>query len=361
MDSSTYCVIMAGGIGSRFWPLSTELQPKQFLDIFGSGKSLLQQTCQRFARMCRNENILVVTNMVHYDLVKEQLPHIPENNILCEPKRKNTAPCIVFASYKIAALTKNANIIVTPSDHLVTKEKEFYETMDIALAQSKKENCLITLGIKPDRPDTGYGYIQFDDRDNSSGHPEIKRVVTFTEKPDHKLAREFLDSGDFYWNSGIFIWNLDSIISALEHHLPKTSGIFKQASESFNTPKESAAITAAYDRVKNISIDYGLMEKARNVYMVLSDFGWSDLGTWGALFEHLPKDEKGNTRQSSDVRFFEAENNMVILPEGKKAIIEGLTDYIVVDANNALLICRKENEQKIKEMTAPPNPPQGGK
>ncbi|PCH97437.1 MAG: mannose-1-phosphate guanylyltransferase, partial [Bacteroidetes bacterium] len=276
MNKDTYCIIMAGGIGSRFWPMSTTDKPKQFLDILGTGTSLIQQTYDRFTRICPAENIYIITNDLYRQLVQDQLD-VKESQIICEPSRRNTAPCIAYGSYKIAALNPNANIIVAPSDHLILKEKAFQETIDSAIKKTVEAQCLITLGIKPSRPDTGYGYIQFDS-ENQDGPANVRKVKTFTEKPDIQLAQQFLDSGDFYWNSGIFVWTVQSILKAIETHLPEVNSLFKGGEGKYNTPDETEFIGGVYERCKNISIDYGVMEKADNVYVVLSEFGWSDLG-----------------------------------------------------------------------------------
>jgi len=341
---------MAGGIGSRFWPMSTTDKPKQFLDILGVGKTLLQQTYERFTNICPKENIFIVTNQQYNDLVIEQL-QVAEKQVISEPVRRNTAPCIAYASYKIAQVNPDANLVVAPSDHLILKEDVFQDIINLAFEKSNSENCLITLGIKPSRPDTGYGYIQFVE----TGQEEsalIKRVKNFTEKPDHKLAKEFLSSGDFYWNSGIFIWSVKSILSAMDTLLPEVSSLFKDGIDKYNTPEESDFIENAYQQCKNISIDYGIMEKADNVFVVLSDFGWSDLGTWGSLYDNLPKNGKNNAVIGKRVFMYDSNNCIVNIPDEKLVILQGLDNYIVVESNNTLLVCKKEDEQKIKEMVS---------
>lgn len=338
---------MAGGIGSRFWPMSTTERPKQFLDILGVGRTLIQQTYDRFANICPKENIYVVTNEIYRDLVIEQLQIDPEQ-VIAEPLRRNTAPCIAYASFKIAAINPDANLIVAPSDHLILDQQEYEKIMDLALNKAMAEDCLITLGIKPSRPDTGYGYIQFIEDKDESGL--IKKVKTFTEKPDRTLAKEFLDSGDFYWNGGIFIWTAKSIINALQNLLPEVYNLFKEGEGKYNTAEEASFITETYERCKNISIDYGVMEKAENVYVVLSDFGWSDLGTWGSLYDNLSKEDHGNAIIGKRVFMYDSSNCIVNIPEDKLVILQGLDDYIVVESNDTLLVCRKEDEQKIKEM-----------
>jgi len=344
---------MAGGIGSRFWPMSTSEKPKQFLDILGVGRTLIQQTYDRFANICPVENIYVVTNEVYKDLVIDQLQINPQQ-VIAEPLRRNTAPCIAYASFKIAALNPDANLIVAPSDHLILNQPEYEKIMGLALNQAMSEDCLITLGIKPSRPDTGYGYIQFIEANNEQSGL-IKKVKTFTEKPDLTLAEEFLESGDFYWNGGIFIWTAKSIMNALEGLLPEVYNLFKEGEGKYNTAEEAAFIANAYERCKNISIDYGVMEKAENVYVVLSDFGWSDLGTWGSLYDNLNKAEGGNAVVGKKVFMYNSSNCIVNIPDDKLVILQGLDDYIVVQSEDTLLICKKADEQKIKDMVSEVN------
>ncbi|MBL4754573.1 MAG: mannose-1-phosphate guanylyltransferase [Flavobacteriales bacterium] len=350
---NNYCIIMAGGIGSRFWPMSTSEKPKQFLDILGVGRTLIQQTYDRFANICPVENIYVVTNEVYKDLVIDQLQINPQQ-VIAEPLRRNTAPCIAYASFKIAALNPDANLIVAPSDHLILNQPEYEKIMGLALNQAMSEDCLITLGIKPSRPDTGYGYIQFIEANNEQSGL-IKKVKTFTEKPDLTLAEEFLESGDFYWNGGIFIWTAKSIMNALEGLLPEVYNLFKEGEGKYNTAEEAAFIANAYERCKNISIDYGVMEKAENVYVVLSDFGWSDLGTWGSLYDNLNKAEGGNAVVGKKVFMYNSSNCIVNIPDDKLVILQGLDDYIVVQSEDTLLICKKADEQKIKDMVSEVN------
>lgn len=344
---NTYCVIMAGGIGSRFWPMSTPSKPKQFLDILGTGKTLLQQTFDRFMQTCEPEKVFVVTNEKYKYLVSDQLPQIPEENILCEPLRRNTAPCIAFAAYKIKKANPNATIVVSPADHLVLKEDSFTETIKLAIEQARNNSSLITLGIKPSRPDTGYGYIQFMDEDS---HPDkrVKKVKTFMEKPSIELAKQFISSGDFYWNSGIFIFNSKAIINAFDDYLNDLHQIFSEGNEALNTSSEKAFIEQAFEKCPNISIDYGIMEKASNVDVVLADFGWSDLGTWGSLYTHLDKDSNNNGVVGDQVNLHETKDTVVHIQGNQKAIIQGLEDYIVVLANDTLLISKKSEEQRIK-------------
>ena len=344
---------MAGGIGSRFWPKSRTSLPKQFIDIMGTGQTLIQMTYSRFLKLCPKENILVVTHSSYKHLVKEQLPELSDNQILCEPARRNTAPCIAYANYKIAELNPNATVIVAPSDHLILKEEEFVKAMDVAINQVRCESCLTTISIKPTRPDTGYGYIQFDTEEATS-HALLKRVKTFTEKPNLMLAKQSkakkVIKKKGYWNSGMFIWSLKSIMQAMEIHLPEVDNLFKEGVGKYNTPEEDAFIQECYQVCPNESIDYGVMEKAKNVYTVLSDFGWSDLGTWGSLYTNLQQDDQKNAVLSKNVRLYDCTTNMVSSSDKKLVVIQGLNDYIVVDTDDVLLICKKEDEQQIKQL-----------
>ncbi len=339
---------MAGGIGSRFWPMSRTSNPKQFHDVLGTGNTLIQQTFERFLHICPKENILIVTNSMYRDLVKEQLDGISDEQILCEPSRRNTAPCVAYANEKIRLKNPNARIIVAPSDHLVMKEAAFLETIQTALDQAQNTGNLVTLGIKPSRPDTGYGYIQFTDTDESND-PNVKKVKTFTEKPNLDLAREFIKSGDFYWNSGIFIWTLESISASFKIHLPEVTELFEGAASSMNTPQEDEKIAEVYSVCESISLDYGIMEKAEQVNVVLSDFGWSDLGTWGSLFTHIDKDAEHNAIVGKNVVLYNSHDNMINVPENKLVVVQGLDDFILVDTGDVLLLCPKQEEQRIKQ------------
>ncbi|HSI90426.1 MAG TPA: mannose-1-phosphate guanylyltransferase [Adhaeribacter sp.] len=344
---NTYAVIMAGGIGSRFWPFSRTNNPKQFHDVLGVGESMLQLTANRLTEICPTENIYVVTNKDYRHLVAEQLPFLTEEQILCEPIGRNTAPAIAYASYKIAKINPKANMVVMPSDHVILKEESFKQTVNQALQASAQQNVLITLGIKPSRPDTGYGYIQFIETDGS----ELKKVKTFTEKPNLEIAKMFLESGDFVWNSGIFIWSAASILKAFKTHLSEIADIFESGQASLDTPDEEEFITKAYSHCRNISIDYGIMEKAENVYVMLSNFGWSDLGTWNSLYAIGKKDQAGNV-VDGEVMFYDAKNNIVKTPKERLVVIQGLQDYIVAEFDNVLMICRKDEEQKVKEFVS---------
>ncbi len=340
---------MAGGIGSRFWPMSRTSQPKQFIDILGSGETLIQQTFRRFERVCPSKNIYIVTNEIYSELIKKQIPHINDEQIICEPTRRNTAPCIAYANYKILQINPNANIIVAPSDHIILKEDSFTEVITAALEATEKNDCLVTLGIKPSRPDTGYGYIQFNEQITSEKDTRIKKVKTFTEKPALEMARSFLQSGDFLWNAGIFVWSLKSIMKAFEKYLPEVDTVFKDGMRYYNTKNEKNFIQNAYTICKNISIDYGIMEKADNVYVLSSEFGWSDLGTWGSLYETRQKDENANTIVGKNVMVYDTTNCIVNMPKDKLVVLQGLDDYIVVEDDNILLICKKKEEQQIRQ------------
>jgi mannose-1-phosphate guanylyltransferase len=345
---NNYCIIMAGGVGSRFWPMSKSDYPKQFLDILGTGKTLLQQTYHRFIELCPAKNIFVVTSDQYKELVYQQLPDVPKENVLAEPSRKNTAPCIAYASYKIHKLNPNSITVVAPSDHLITKEDTFKKAIKSCFAKAASEDCLVTLGIPPSRPDTGYGYIQFVDPKTPDKDKRIKKVKAFAEKPELPQARSFIESGDFLWNSGIFIWSTQSIIAAFEKHDPEMASIFREGNDMYNTPKEESFIKNAYITCKNISIDYAVMEKAKNVYVRESLIGWSDLGTWGSLYTHIKHKEGNNAVVGKNVMLYDTKNCIVNVAKDKLVVIQGLEDYIVVEAHGILLICKKTDEQQIR-------------
>jgi mannose-1-phosphate guanylyltransferase len=350
-NKDMHCIIMAGGIGSRFWPLSRTSKPKQFIDILGTGKTLLQQTFSRMSRICPSENITIVTSQIYRNIVFEQLPLISDDQIILEPMRRNTAPCISFANYKIKQKNPNAIVIVAPSDHLILNEDKFVETINSVIGFASKSNALITLGIKPNRPETGYGYIQVG-KPVDKHSPNLKKVKTFTEKPNLELAKVFVESGEFYWNSGLFIWSLDSIIKAFEKHLPEVDGLFKEISTQFGSPNESLLVEQAYSECRNVSIDYGVMEKAENVYVVCSEFGWSDLGTWGSLYSHSNKDKEQNAINGKNVMVYDSKNTLVNVPDNKLVILQGLEDYIVVESDEILLVCKMKDEQEIKRFVS---------
>lgn len=347
MHQNNYVVIMAGGVGSRFWPMSRTTFPKQFHDILGTGRTLLQQTADRFAGVCPPENIYIVTNRDYASLVAEQLPHLNEHQILLEPLGRNTAPCVAYACMKIVAQNPDANIVVAPSDHIILKEEEFERKILQGLAFTEGRDVLLTLGIKPSRPDTGYGYIQY-----LPGSEDVRKVKTFTEKPHLDLAKAFLESGDFVWNAGIFLWNGQSIINALKKHMPEMHEIFEEGRESFFTDAERNFINTAYGQCKNISIDYGIMEKSDNVYTLLCDVGWSDLGTWKSLYELSQHNEEGNV-VSGNVMLYDTRNCIIKSTSNDKLIVvEGLENYIVAESNDVIMICRLDQEQKVRDFVA---------
>lgn len=339
---------MAGGVGSRFWPMSTVEKPKQFLDVLGTGKSLLQLTFERLKHLCNSENILIVTNKEYETLVSTQLPELPKENILSEPSRKNTAPCVAYGCYKIYSNNKDAKILIAPSDHLILNESEYLKVIKKGFEASEND-ILVTLGIKTTRPDTGYGYIQ-SSSENLIGFSEINKVDQFTEKPDLEKAKKFHGDNNYFWNSGMFIWSAQAIFSAFSAHSNELHNIFEKGLKDYNTKTESSFIENAYAQCENISIDYAIMEKAQNVYVLPCDIGWTDLGTWGALHSTLPNDEEGNAKLGKDIITYSAKTNMIANEEDKLMVIQGLQNHIIVNTKNALLICEKENEQMIKDI-----------
>ena len=406
---NNYCVIMAGGVGSRFWPYSREEKPKQFLDFFGTGRSLLQMTVDRFRPLVPIENVFIVTNVAYKRLILEQIPDLSEGQILCEPARRNTAPCIAYATAHIRALclqraygytseqgyTKDgkvkggsetsqlpnyldidwskpemqANIVVAASDHLILEEEKFRDTIRKAFDFVSRNKAICTLGMQPTRPETGYGYIQFvadklneveslklkverSRLDESGELKDIYPVKTFTEKPNLEMAKVFLESGDFLWNSGIFIWNLQTISEAFRYLLPEVADRFREGELLMGTEKEEKFIEEMFPKCPSISIDYGIMEKANNVYVIPSSFGWSDLGTWGSLYELSEKDENGNVSLHSETHFYDAKGNIVVLEASKTAIVQGVEDMIIVEQDGKLLVCKKREEQRIKQFVS---------
>lgn len=341
---------MAGGIGSRFWPLSKTQRPKQFLDILGMGKTLLQQTFERFSQVISTDQMFIVSNREYETLIREQLPEIPEENILLEPSRRNTAPCIDYANFRIREKNPEANVVVAPSDHLIIKEAEFLKCIEQGLEFVGSNDALLTMGIVPSRPETGYGYIQ-SKQERVKGYEKIglMKVKTFTEKPDLEMARVFLESGDFYWNAGIFFWSLKTIMQAFDTYLPEIHSLFLEGEGIYGTRDESAFIEESYSNCRNISVDYGIMEKAENVFVLVSDFGWSDLGTWGSLYDQLAKDERKNSVSGKHVFLYESYGNIVNIQGDKLVVLQGLKDYIVVQNEDIILVCRREDEQKIKQ------------
>lgn len=343
---------MAGGVGSRFWPMSTTEKPKQFIDVLGVGRSLLQLTFDRFKGICSPENVWVVTNRSYKDLVLEQLPEIPVTNILCEPCRRNTAPCIAYVSWKIKSKDRNANIVVTPSDHIVTNCEEFKRVISQCLKFTSETDAIITLGMKPTRPETGYGYIQADLSSCSPRNKEIFRVDSFREKPDLETAKKYIQNKSYFWNAGIFIWSVNTIVNAFRIYQPAISKIFESLQPVYGTPKEQEEIDLRFPECENISVDYAIMEKAEEIFVCPADFGWSDLGTWGSLLVQTKKDLYGNGVIGENVSLFDTHNCIVHTLDKKKVVIQGLDGYIVADDGNKLLICKLSEEQRIKQFSS---------
>ncbi len=376
MNERNYCVIMAGGIGSRFWPFSRNSRPKQFLDFFGTGRSLLQMTVDRFRPIIPIENILIVTNVAYKEMILEQIPDMKPDQVLCEPARRNTAPCIAYAIAHIKGMIRRrgeemmeANIVVAPSDHLILQEERFREVIEQGFRFTEANDSLLTLGMQPTRPETGYGYIQFvaDELNEVKGErlkvkgDTIFSVKTFTEKPDRELAEVFVKSGEFLWNAGIFLWNLRAIDKAFRTYLPEVTEVFDKGDALMGTAEEDGFIQANFPSCPNISIDYGVMEKAPNVYVLPASFGWSDLGTWGSLYELSEKDEQGNVTLKSEAMYYDSRDNVVTLESGNLAVVKGLNDYIVAEADGVLLICPKKEEQSIRKMVADAEEKYGGR
>jgi mannose-1-phosphate guanylyltransferase len=349
MKQDFYVAIMAGGIGSRFWPVSRTDMPKQFLDILGTGKTLIQWTYERFASFIPPGHIYVITHQHYAETVQKQLPLLPADNIVSEPFRKNTAACVAYISYKISRVNAHASFICAPADHLIQDNAAFTKSCLEALKFVESHNALLTLGITPVRPDTGYGYIQFE---TEAVAENIYKVKTFTEKPNMELAQTFMKSGDFLWNAGIFVWKAKNIIAAFKKHLPEMNELFESEADSLNGPQEKEVIEMIYSQCTNISIDYGIMEKAENVFVIPSNFGWSDLGTWTSAYDNMEKDSLGNAISGKHVVVIDSTRCMVKVPREKLAVLQGLDEFIIIDTPDVLLICRKENEQQIKEYVA---------
>ncbi|MFK7936061.1 MAG: mannose-1-phosphate guanylyltransferase [Saprospiraceae bacterium] len=347
-DNNTYVAIMAGGIGSRFWPASRTTRPKQFLDILGVGKSLIQMTYDRFLKLCPKENIFIVTNGMYKNLVKEHLPDLTDNQILCEPSRNNTAPCVAYTALKLENLNPDANLIVAPSDHIILKEEAFVEKLQQALAFTANNDALLTLGIQPTRPDTGYGYINF----QTKGANGVHKVVKFTEKPQLEVAKSFVESGDYLWNAGIFVWSVKSLLNAYQKYAKDIYDILNQGGDQYNSATEQAFIDKMYPTTPSISIDFAIMEKADNVYTIPAEIGWSDLGTWASLHDTLDKDEQQNTFAGAKVFAKNTSDCLVQVPKGKLVVIKGLENYMVIDNDDVLLIYPKSDEQEVKKVTA---------
>ena len=346
MNANNYVLIMAGGVGSRFWPKSRNNFPKQFLDILGIGKSLLQLTYERFLKLCPAENIYIVTNSQYEEIILQQLAGITAAQLICEPSRNNTAPCIAYASFKLNALNPNANVVVAPSDHFILYEDVFIDKIKQALNYTEQNNALVTLGIAPTRPDTGYGYIKYESTEAGGVH----KVAQFKEKPTLEKAQEFLAEGNYVWNAGIFIWKVSAILKALAKHSAEIYSLFEKGNHTYNTNAEREFIDTYYPTSPNISIDYAIMEQADNVYTIPAEFGWSDLGTWASLYEAAPKDEESNVIAAQQINVSGTSNSIIHINNHKLAVIRGLDNFIVVDEGNALLIYPKSDEQEIKEV-----------
>jgi len=344
-----YVAIMAGGIGSRFWPGSREKNPKQFLDILHTGKSLLQSTYDRFARFIAEDHIFIITSKQYIPLVKEQLPGIQPFQIISEPARKNTAPCILFTAYKIAAINPNATFIVAPSDHYITETELFNNALLSCLDFASQTNTLVTLGIKPTRPHTGYGYIQFDEKVGKNG---ICKVKTFVEKPSYEVAKDFVEFGDFLWNSGIFIWHVKSILESFKLINPNLYELFSEGEGLYNTVEEEEFVAGVYKECTATSIDYAIMEYADNVYVLPVNFGWSDLGSWSSLWEKHQKDQQNNALGGKNILTYVSDNNLIQINSDKLVIVQGLSGFCVIDSGDVLLICPIEDEQNIKNIYA---------
>lgn len=350
-NQNNHLVIMAGGVGSRFWPMSTVEKPKQFIDVLGIGKSLLQLTVERFSGICDSKNIWIVTNKAYMNLVKEQLPNIPEGNILCEPCRRNTAPCIAYVSWKIKSQDPKANVVVSPSDHIITNTEEFRRVIKSCLNFTKESDAIVTLGMKPTRPETGYGYIQADLSNSSLRNKEIFRIFSFREKPDLATAKQYISKNNYFWNAGIFIWNVSTIVNAFRIYQPSISKVFESILPIYGTEKEQEIIDERFPECESISVDYAIMEKAEEIFVCPADFGWSDLGTWGSLLANTKRDLYGNSCIGNDIKTFETNNCIIHTTQEKKVIVQGLDGYIVAENDDTLLICRLSEEQRIKQFT----------
>ena len=348
---NNHLVIMAGGVGSRFWPMSTAECPKQFIDVLGVGKTLLQMTVERFGKLIAPENIWVVTNQSYANIVREQLPDMPTDHILCEPCRRNTAPCIAYVSWRIKSNDPKANIVVTPSDHIVMNTEEFQRIVQACMTFTADTDAIVTLGIKPTRPETGYGYIQADPASSSPRNKEIFRVDSFREKPDLKTAKQYISKSNYFWNAGIFIWNVNTIVNAFRIYQPSMARIFESMLPVYGTAREQEVVNEKFPECESISVDYAIMEKAEEIFVCPSDFGWSDLGTWGSLLQQSHKDLYGNACIGQDVQMIESHNCIVHTTQEKKVVVQGLDGYIVAEKNNTLLICKLSEEQRIKQFS----------
>ena len=348
---NNHLVIMAGGVGSRFWPMSTQECPKQFIDVLGTGKTLLQLTVERFGTLIAPENIWVVTNEKYADIVARQLPDMPQGNILCEPCRRNTAPCIAYISWRIKSRDPKANIVVTPSDHIVMNVQEFQRVVSQCMKFTSDTDAIVTLGMKPNRPETGYGYIQANLSANSLRNKEVFRVDSFREKPDLETAKRYIKQNNYFWNAGIFIWNVNTIVNAFRMYQPTMAKIFESMLPVYGTEREQEFINQRFPECESISVDYAIMEKAEEIFVCPADFGWSDLGTWGSLHQQSHKDLYGNVTIGQDINLFESHNCIVHTTQEKRVVVQGLDGYIVAENNDTLLICKLSEEQRIKQFS----------
>lgn len=347
MKNNYYAVIMAGGVGSRFWPVSTQENPKQFHDMLGTGKSLIQNTFERLEKLIPKENILIATNTRYKDLVLSHLSQVDESQLLLEPAMRNTAPCVLYSALKINNLNKDAVMVIAPSDHFIENEEEFVRNIQTAFDACEKQDILMTLGIKPSNPNTGYGYIKYE-----SSSSEIKKVKNFTEKPDLETAKQFLHEGDYLWNAGIFVWSVQSILKSFKGSLSQMYSLLNEGESDWNTKNEVDFIDENYEKCDNISIDYGIMESAENVYVLPVEFGWNDLGTWGSLFDKLPKDDDNNVIVNAKTVFNDSTGNIIRTQKGKKVVVQGLSNFIIVETDDTILILPKSSEQEIKQISA---------
>ena len=348
---NNHLVIMAGGVGSRFWPMSTAEKPKQFIDVLGVGRTLLQLTLDRFEGICDPQNVWVVTNEKYADIVRQQLPEVPAGNVLCEPCRRNTAPCIAYVSWRIKKKDPKANVVVTPSDHIVVNGEEFRRVVNQCMKFTSETDAIVTLGMKPTRPETGYGYIQADLSTSSPRNKEIFRVDSFREKPSQEKAMEYIRNKSYFWNAGIFIWGVGTIVNAFRVYQPAINRVFESLLPVYGTPREQGEINKRFPECESISVDYAIMEKAEEIFVCPADFGWSDLGTWGSLLAQTKKDLYGNSIIGENVNLYDTHNSIIHTLDHKRVVVQGLDGYIVAESDGRLLICKLSEEQRIRQFS----------
>ena len=348
---NNHLVIMAGGVGSRFWPMSTAEKPKQFIDVLGVGRTLLQLTLDRFKGICDPQNVWVVTNEKYADIVRQQLPEVPAGNVLCEPCRRNTAPCIAYVSWRIKKKDPKANVVVTPSDHIVVNGEEFRRVVNQCMKFTSETDAIVTLGMKPTRPETGYGYIQADLSTSSPRNKEIFRVDSFREKPSQEKAMEYIRNKSYFWNAGIFIWGVGTIVNAFRVYQPAINRVFESLLPVYGTPREQEEINKRFPECESISVDYAIMEKAEEIFVCPADFGWSDLGTWGSLLMQTKHDMFGNSIIGPNVSVFDTTNCIIHTMNERRVVVQGLDGYIVAEEDGRLLICKLSEEQRIKQFS----------